>query len=138
MKKILAIDIGEKRIGVALSDGLQMLAHPLKTLEWRGIETLIRELNQLIAEEDVERLIVGVPYTMQGSHSQRTEQILQMIEALRTQISVPIETADERLTTVMAEKALHRVGKKPSKHRKIIDQIAAVFILQNYLDTKKY
>jgi len=95
-------------------------------------------LNQLIAEEDVERLIVGVPYTMQGSHSQRTEQILQMIEALRTQISVPIETADERLTTVMAEKALHRVGKKPSKHRKIIDQIAAVFILQNYLDTKKY
>ncbi len=137
MSKIMAIDIGEKRIGVALSDGLHMFAHPFKTIAWQGIEALTGELNRIISDEDVTLLIIGIPYTMQGGHSQRTEQVLQLTEELKQRIDVPIKMADERLTTVMAEKALHRVGKKPSKHRQMIDQIAAVYILQNYLDMNK-
>lgn len=134
MKKAIGLDIGEKRVGVAVSDMLGMLAHPLKTINWKNFDQFIEELNTIIQETAAEIIVVGVPYTLKGQHSKKTEEILKLIERLREHIALPVETIDERLTTKMAENALHAVGKKPSKLRKTIDQIAAVFILQSYLD----
>lgn len=137
MKKVLALDIGEKRIGVAISDALGMLAHPHQTLQWKGISDLASTLNRIIDSEDVDTIVVGVPVTMKGTPSRKTNEILEIIETLRSLLPVKIEEYDERLTTRMAERDLYALNKKPSKHRDKIDQIAAVYILQGYLDTHK-
>ena len=136
MKKILALDLGERRIGLAISDALQMLAHPLATIEWHGIKSLIKELEQIIEDHAIETVVVGLPYTMKGSYSKKTIQVSKIIEGLRENLQVPVREIDERLTTKMAEQALRNVGKKASRERAKIDQIAAVFILQSYLDRR--
>ena len=133
-EKILGIDLGERRIGLALSDGLGFLAHPLVTLPWKGTEALIKELNHIIERESVGKLVIGVPYTMRGTVSEKTEQVRRIIHELRQRLGVEIIEMDERLTTKMAEKVFQSLGKKPSKNRDKIDQLAAVFILQSYLD----
>ncbi|NOX88016.1 MAG: Holliday junction resolvase RuvX [Calditrichaeota bacterium] len=137
MGKILALDIGAKRIGVAVSDELLFFAHPLKTIEWRGFNGFLTEVDELIQQHSVTELVIGVPYTLNGAISKKTKQILDLINKLRKRLNIPIIEVDESLTTKMAHDALHRVGKKPSKNRHKIDQIAAVFILQEYLDSKR-
>ena len=132
--QIIALDIGSVRVGVSISDGLGLLAHPLMTLKWRNLEVFTNDLEKLIIEKNIEVLVIGVPYTLKGEHSQQTKNILQIIDHLKTCLKIKIETIDERLTTKMAETILKNVGKKASKQRHIIDQIAAVNILQTYLD----
>lgn len=134
MKKILALDLGERRIGLAISDALQMLAHPLRTIEWHGIKSLLNDLEEIIDNNDLESVVVGLPYTMKGGFSKKTLQVTKIIETLRENLNIPVIDIDERLTTKMAEQALRNVGKKASRERNKIDQIAAVFILQTYLD----
>lgn len=134
MKRFLALDMGEKRIGVAVSDALGMLAHPLTTLQWRGINRLVADLEVLIQQNEIAGLVIGVPLTLKGTHSKKTLEIMEIIAKLRARLAVEIFEADERLTTKMASDALKAVGKKPSKQRHNIDQIAAVYILQSYLD----
>jgi putative Holliday junction resolvase len=136
MGKILALDIGEKRVGVAISDQLLFLAHPLKTIQWQGFELFLSELKSIIEEHGVTEILVGVPYTLKGNVSQKTAHILQIIKKLRKHLDLPIMEWDESLSTKQAHGILHRVGKKPSKQRNKIDQIAAVIILQEYLDSK--
>lgn len=136
MEKLLALDIGERRIGVAISDALGMLAHPFTTLEWKGIKHLISDLQQIIDQQQIAKVIVGVPYTMKGSLSKKTEEITAIIAELKVALKIEIREVDERLTTKMAHDALHASGKKPSKQRQRVDQIAAVYILQSYLDMK--
>ena len=136
MGKILGLDIGSKRVGVAISDELAFLAHPLKTIHWKGYKLFAREIENLINEHSITRIVVGVPYTLEGNVSQKTGEILRLIEKLRRRFTtIPIIEIDESLSTKRAHDALHRVGKKPSKKRQQIDQIAAVFILQDYLDS---
>ena len=137
MKKIMALDIGEKRIGVALSDSLHMLAHPLKTIQWKGKEDFISQIQALVQEHDVEILVVGIPFNMKGKKSRKTEQVLEIKALLEKNLSVSVVEQDERLTTRMAEQALQNVGKKSGRERHRIDQIAAVYILQMYLDRIK-
>ncbi len=135
MGRILGLDIGSKRVGVAISDELAFLAHPLKTISWKGYKPFAKEIEAIINEYSVTKIVIGVPYTLDGKISQKTEQILRLIEKLRRRLSIPIVEIDESLSTVRAHDVLHRVGKKPSKKRQQIDQIAAVFILQDYLDS---
>jgi len=134
MKKILALDLGERRIGLAISDALHMLAHPLKTIEWHGIKSLLIDLAEIIENNDVDRVVVGLPYTMKGGFSKKTQQVSDIAAELRENLAVPVIEIDERLTTKMAEQALRNVGKQASRQRHKIDQIAATFILQSYLD----
>ncbi len=134
MGKILSLDIGEKRVGVAISDELAFLAHPLKTIEWKGVKHFLSQVKQLVQETHASQIVVGVPYTLRGTVSKKTQQILNIIEKLKKELNVPIIEVDESLSTRRAEDVLHKVGKKPSKHRDKIDQIAAVIILQDYLD----
>ena len=136
MNKILALDIGEKRIGLAISDALGMLAHPLTTLTWQGIARLTEALEKIILDEGIDKIVVGMPFTLKGGSSKKTEEIKKLSDQLKERLQVPVLEQDERLTTKMASDALKAVGKKPSKHRNKIDQIAAVYILQSYLDRK--
>jgi len=136
MKKALALDIGERRIGVAISDALGMLAHPLTTLNWKNIQHLSKELDKIIRENEVETIVIGMPFTMKGTFSKRTTEVSVIVDGLREILPVSIITIDERLTTKMAHDTLHQIGKKPSRMRETIDQIAAVYILQSYLDSK--
>jgi putative pre-16S rRNA nuclease len=135
--KILGLDIGSVRIGVAISDGLQMLAHPLTTLKWKNETDFLEDLKKIIADKNTQTLVVGVPYTLKGTHSAQTERVLKLVELIRQALNIKLETIDERLTSKMAENMLKEVNKKPSKNRHIIDQIAAVNILQTYLDKKR-
>ena len=133
----MALDMGEKRIGVAVSDGLKMLAHPLKTLKWKNEVRLLNELRGIIEQENIVTLVVGLPITMRGRYAARTEEVARIIDYLKENLTIPVKEIDERLTTVMAEKALQSVGKKASKQRDKIDQIAATYILQAFLDGNK-
>ncbi|MBD3223223.1 MAG: Holliday junction resolvase RuvX [Caldithrix sp.] len=137
MNKLLALDVGEKRIGLAISDGLGMFAHPLRTLYWKGIKNLIAELHMTIDEQNVEGIVIGIPYTLKGTVSKKTQEVIDIAEQLADALDVPVTQVDERLTTRMAERSLQRLGKKPSKTRDQIDQIAAVYILQSYLDKNR-
>ena len=134
---LMALDIGSVRIGVSVSDGLGMLAHPLTTLKMGKKDKLpLEEIKRLIGEKEVKRLIVGMPYTMKGGDSIQTGKIREYVVELEEALSIPVETIDERLTTKMAADQLRAVGRKSSKSRNIIDQVAAVNILQLYLDKK--
>ena len=135
--KILGLDIGSVRIGVAISDGLQMLAHPLTTLKWTNETEFLENLKKIITDNNSQILVVGMPYTLKGTHSEQTTRVLKLVELMKKNLSVKLETIDERLTSKMAENMLKDVNKKPSKNRHIIDQIAAVNILQTYLDKNR-
>ena len=133
---VLALDIGSVRIGMAISDALGFMAHPLNTLKWTNTNILIDELNQVIKTKNVQRIAVGLPLNMSGQYTKQTENVNKIVDKLVLNLDIPVETIDERLTTKMAEKMLQGVGKKASKNRHVIDQIAAVNILQTYLDKK--
>ena len=134
--RILALDIGEKRIGLSVSDEMGLFAHPLQTLKFHGIKNLIDSLNEIISSKNITELVIGIPYTLKGTKSVKTEEVLKIKHTISEKINLPINEVDERLTTKMAEQTLRNVGKKPSRNRDIIDQIAATHILQTYLDRK--
>ena len=134
--RILALDIGEKRIGLSVSDEMGLFAHPLQTLIFKGVEKLIESLKEIIVSKNVTELVIGIPYTLKGTKSEKTEEVLKIKESISKEIKLPIQEVDERLTTKMAEQTLKNVGKKPSRNRDIIDQIAATHILQTYLDRR--
>ncbi len=134
--RILALDIGEKRIGLAISDEMGLLAHPVKTLKWENKEKLVSDLEQIIREKNIIELVIGMPYNMKGLYSKKTEEIQEIKNFLASTLKISIVEEDERLTTKMAERTLHDLGKKPSRNRDKIDQIAAMHILQSYLDRK--
>ena len=132
--RILALDIGEKRIGLAISDELFLFAHPFETIIFRGIKDLIEKLKIIIKNKNISDLVIGIPYTLKGTISKKTEEVFKIKDEITAAISIPVHEVDERLTTKIAEKTLQNLGKKPSKNRDIIDQIAATQILQSYLD----
>lgn len=134
LNKIIALDIGSVRVGVSISDALGVLAHPLTTLKWVSKEVLLEDVSRIVAEKKVNKVVVGVPYTLKGTDSEQTTKIKSIISYLQSMMETEIVTIDERLTTKMAETLLKETGKKASKNRHIIDQIAAVNILQTYLD----
>ena len=134
--RILALDIGEKRIGLAISDELYMFAHPLETILFKDLNNLIEKLKTIIYSKNISELVIGIPYTLKGTNSKKTEEVLNIKQGISNAVSLPVYEVDERLTTKIAEKTLHNLGKKPSKNRDIIDQIAAVQILQSYLDRR--
>ena len=136
MRKLLGLDVGDSKIGVALSDALGYTAQGLMTFQRRSRWDDVRFLQRLIAEHDVEEVVVGLPLKMNGTRSAQTEKVLAFCEFLSKNLSVPVRTWDERLTTVQAIKILKR-GHLSRKHRtSLVDKIAAVIILQGYLDRK--
>ena len=132
----VGIDIGTVRIGVARSDRDGYLATPVETVD-RGSDNPIGQLVAVISELEAIEVIVGLPLSLNGSHTASTEDALVMARELSQNASVPVRLVDERLTTVSAHSALRSVGKKQKQTRSVIDQVAAVMILQHALDSER-
>lgn len=134
MKPILALDFGRVRIGAAISDELQLLAHPLETI--RANEQAPSRVAEIVRERKVDHVIAGIPRQMNGQIGAAATDVLQFVEKLRAILPCPVVTWDERLTTVAAHRALRDAGKKTRETRSYIDQVAAQMILQSYLDRR--
>ncbi|HEU4753676.1 MAG TPA: Holliday junction resolvase RuvX [Armatimonadota bacterium] len=127
----MALDVGEKTVGIAVSDPLGITASPRETLRRDGSE--LGSLARLVREEEVGEVVVGLPISLNGTLGPSAQSVLQFVEQLRAALTVPVETCDERLTTAEAEKMLIAADTRRSKRRKVVDQIAATLILQSYL-----
>ncbi len=134
MNPILALDFGRARLGVAISDELQLLAHPVETI--LANERATSRVVQLVRERNVEHVVVGIPKRMNGQIGTAATEALEFVEKLRAVLPCPVVTWDERLTTVAAHRALRDAGKKTRHTRGYIDQVAAQMILQSYLDSR--
>ncbi len=135
--RILGLDVGTKRIGLSVSDGLGLSAHGLPTLERKNLKEDVRRLREIIAEYEVHKLVVGLPRNMDGSLGPQAELTLGFAEKLKNKLKVDIVTWDERLTSQAAERVLLEADMSRAKRRKKIDQVAAVLILQGYLDSNQ-
>lgn len=135
--RLLALDMGDKRIGVAMSDELQWTAQPLMTYERRGIEKDILFFKELIKEHDVKKVIVGVPVSLSEKITIQTQKVLDLVVLFKEAWSVPVETWDESLTTKEAHAMLIQANVSRKKRKKVVDKIAAVFILQSYMEAKR-
>ena len=133
MNPILALDFGQARIGVAISDELQLLAHPLETIPAK--EQPASRVAQIVRDRKVDRVVIGIPRQMNGQIGTAATEVLQFVEKLRAMLPCPIVTWDERLTTVAANRALREAGKKTRQTRGYVDQVAAQMIVQSYLDS---
>ncbi|MEW5767831.1 MAG: Holliday junction resolvase RuvX [bacterium] len=137
MGRILGLDLGGKRIGVAISDELGLIAQGL-TVIYRDKEGLeISELRDLVTSYQVEEIVVGLPLNMDGSRGDGAMSASAFAERLKSELGLPVNMWDERLTTVSAEKVLIESGlrgRKGRKRRAVVDKVSAVLILQGYLD----
>tara|TARA_A100001015_G_scaffold163672_1_gene181967 strand:+ start:2092 stop:2502 length:411 start_codon:yes stop_codon:yes gene_type:complete len=132
MTRLLAIDYGEKRIGIAISDGLGLTAQP-KPFIYNN-ETIVESLKQLISENDVVKIYIGLPKDTRGGESKKSIEVRSFAEKLKKELALPIEFVDERFSTVAATKQLDASGLNRKKQRHLIDSQAAAFILQGILD----
>lgn len=134
--RIMGIDFGDARIGVAMSDPLGWTAQGLETIAWKGgMEQPAERIGKLAKDYGVEKIIIGFPKNMNGTIGPRGEKTMEFIGVLSRFTGIEIVKWDERLSTVAANRTMHEVGMKTSKKKQVVDQIAAVFILQGYLDS---
>lgn len=134
----MAIDYGKKRVGIALTDLLKITAQPYETLIIRKKEQLISAIKKIAEEEDVEKIIVGLPLHMDGSESKAAEVSRSFADELSRVLSIPVEMWDERLTTVEAERTLiEKANLSRLKRKNKIDKLAATFLLQSYMESNK-
>lgn len=130
----MGLDVGNKTIGVALSDPLGWTAQGLEVIRRAGLNNDLTRLKEIIEQYNVEKIVVGMPKNMNGSLGPQAETVQVFIPILEESTGVPVETWDERLSTVAAEKMLIGADVSRAKRKKVIDKMAAVMILQGYLD----
>ncbi len=135
--RFLGLDVGDKRIGVAISDESALIASPRETIERTGNRKDIARLLELARREEVAEILVGMPFKLDGSSGPQAEKVSRFIEALRAETDIPITTWDERLSTVGAERALLEADVSRVKRRGAVDRVAAALILQSYLDARR-
>jgi putative Holliday junction resolvase len=134
--RILGLDYGDRRIGVAISDAFGWTAQGLGMIE-RGREgEEFRQISELVREHGVDKIVVGLPKNMNGTLGPRGEICMAFAEQLRQMLSVPVDLWDERLTTVAAERILLEADVSRRKRKQTVDKLAAVLLLQNYLDAR--
>lgn len=133
--RVLALDLGKRRIGLAVSDELGVTAQGLKTLERTNIREDLGKLAQLITEKNVSLILMGNPLHMSGREGRQAEYTRDFAERLRASTGVPVEYWDERLTTVEAQRVLRQSGISIEKRAKAVDRLAAVILLESYLDS---
>jgi putative Holliday junction resolvase len=135
LNRILAIDYGEKRIGLALSDPMQIFAKPFITIANLSLEHIFAELGKVIKEQNVGRIIIGIPWSLEGTETDKTTETLEFISKLKEQFDLPIIGWDERFTTSDANELLKEMGYNWKEARKVIDAMAACVILKRYLES---
>ena len=134
MPIILGLDIGDARTGVAISDELGIAAHPLCTIRRKSRKALLAELQELVTTHKVERIVVGLPLQLDGETGTQAQRIKKFAEKLGQQANLPIVFWDESFTTVEATQILRGTKKRRKKRKQVIDQVAAVLILEGYLE----
>jgi putative holliday junction resolvase len=135
MTPVLGIDFGRSRIGVAISDELRFLAHPLETIP--AGKNAAKRIAEIVRERKIDHVVVGLPRNMDGTFGAAASEAQKFVQELRALIPREITTWDERLTTVAAHRALREAGKKTRATRGYVDQVAAQMILQGYLDRQQ-
>jgi putative Holliday junction resolvase len=132
---VLALDLGSKRIGVAVSDRSRTIASPLTVLSRTGSRRRDHErIRQLVVDEEAERIVVGLPLSLDGSMGPAARGAAAEAQELSSVVSVPVETFDERLTTVSADRMLLERGLRADARRRVVDKMAAAVMLQSWLD----
>jgi len=133
--KILGIDYGEKKVGLALSDPSNTIAQSLKVLKRKGSLSFLEQIKAIVNQNRVEKIVVGLPRNMNGSVGEKGKEVLAFVKALGKAVEVPIVTWDERLTTVTAERVLLQADLSREKRSEVLDKLSACIILQSYLDS---
>lgn len=131
----MALDLGERRVGVAISDSLAITAQPFAVIERGG--NMLTELRDIIDEFEIDRIVVGLPLKMGGAEGDAASAARREADLMRDSLNLPVVLWDERMTTLTAERALIDQGLRRKKRREVIDKIAAAVILQSYLDSRK-
>ena len=134
--RIMGLDIGDKTIGVAVSDIMGITAQGVKTIRGESKKKDIEELKNIIKERQVNKIVSGLPKNMNGTLGPQGEKVLKLCELIKEETGLEIDFWDERLTTVAAERSLIEGDVSRKKRKKVIDMLAAVIILQGYLDSK--
>lgn len=129
--RVIGLDVGKKRVGVAMSDPLRITAQPVDVVE---TEEAILKLKRLTENYDVELFVIGNPLTLDGHPEEQAQSVLRFAKKLRDATGLPFILEDERLSTKAAERTLRQMGRKPSREKEAVDQMAAIIILQSYLD----
>ena len=132
--RILALDYGTKRIGVAVSDELKMIASPLEYIPAEPFADFLARLKDIVREKQVELIIIGMPRNMDGSYGPAALKVQEFVAVLKDAITIPIKTLDERLTTVQAQRFLIQGNVRREKRKEKVDKTAAAILLQSYLD----
>jgi len=132
--RILALDHGSKRIGVAVSDETKTIAQPLEYILAEPFENFLARLKQLLIEKKVELVLIGLPRNMDGSYGPAAQKVETFVAALKTEITIPIKMMDERLTSKMANRILIQGNVRRDKRKENVDKMAAAILLQSYLD----
>ena len=132
----MGLDVGSHTIGMAISDELGLTAQGLKTLKRKSMEDDLREIAAIIGQFEINKIVVGLPINMDGTLGEQAENALRWVEVLKDQTQLPVVTWDERLSTVGAKKVLLEADLSRRKRKKVIDKLAAVLILQGYLDQR--
>lgn len=138
MHRIMGLDVGHRTIGVAVSDLLGITAQGVVTVSRRDIDYDLGELKKIIKEKEIHKIVVGLPKNMDGTTGPQGKKAMEFSELLSERFGLPVAVWDERLTTVSAKNALLEGDMSRKKRKKVIDKIAAVIILQNYLDSQRF
>ena len=136
--RIMSLDVGSRTIGIACSDALLMTAQGIETIRRTSLEKDFNRLQELIAEYEVHELVVGMPKNMNGTKGERAEKTEEFVEKMKEVIDLPVTYWDERLSTVMAERQLIAADVSRKKRKSVLDKMAAVVILQGYLDRLQF
>jgi len=135
--RILGIDYGKKRLGLALSDEEETLASPLSVYQRRDLDRDLAFIAHLVDEKNVGRVVVGLPRNMDGTLGEMAQEVLAFVETLKKKTDLPIDTFDERLSTAEAERVLIQADLSRKRRKTLRDSLAAVLILQGYLENLK-
>lgn len=134
LTRILSIDYGSKKVGLAISDPLRIIAKPLKTIANVSFNSLMDELNNIILEYSIDEFVIGFPLTMKNTYSEQTHKVEEFINNVKDELSIKITIVDERLSSIEAKKSLIFQGIKTGHNKKDVDMTAAAILLQSYLD----
>ncbi|MDI9495805.1 MAG: Holliday junction resolvase RuvX [Bacillota bacterium] len=137
MERLMGLDVGDKTIGVAVSDLLMITAQGVTTIKRTSIKNDINELKKIIDEYQVTKIVAGVPKMLDGSIGIQGEKVLKFLEKMKKHIDLPVELEDERFTTTISERMLIEADVKRKKRKEVIDKLAAVQILSSYMQRIK-
>jgi len=135
--RILGIDFGEKRIGLAVSDLLGLTAQGLETIRVQNREQFLNDLSKICSDQNIREIVIGLPVNMNGSLGPKAQEILKLVPAMEERLHLPVKTWDERLTSRQAGRLMIEEGLSRKKQKETSDRLAATILLQNYLESKR-